>query len=69
MAEEKKNPFVFIPATDASKEKIKTNLEKCSDLHDFLLSLPECRERSLAITKLEEAAMWANKAIAFTQDR
>jgi hypothetical protein len=22
-----------------------------------------CRERSLALTKLEEAAMWANKAI------
>lgn len=26
--------------------------------------IPTCREQSLAITKLEEAIMWANKAIA-----
>lgn len=25
---------------------------------------PDCREKSLAITKLEEAVMWANAAIA-----
>lgn len=27
-------------------------------------SIVDCREKSLAITKLEECAMWANKAIA-----
>lgn len=26
--------------------------------------VPECREKSLAITKLEEVVMWANAAIA-----
>jgi len=29
-----------------------------------LLGCPESRERSLALTKLEEAVMWANAAIA-----
>ncbi len=27
-------------------------------------NVPECRERSLAITKLEEAMFWGNAAIA-----
>lgn len=31
-------------------------------------STPESRERSLAITHLETAAMWANKAIVFNQE-
>lgn len=26
--------------------------------------LPDCREKSLALTKLEEATMWANAALA-----
>lgn len=30
---------------------------------------PECREASLALTKAEEAMMWANAAIARNQDR
>ena len=28
--------------------------------------IPECREKSLACTALEEAAMWAMKALALT---
>lgn len=31
---------------------------------DLADSLPECREKSLAITALEEAMFWANAAIA-----
>lgn len=27
-------------------------------------SLPECREKALALTKIEEAMMWANAAVA-----
>jgi hypothetical protein len=35
------------------------------DLCSWLESrVPNCRERSLAITKLEEAMFWANAAIA-----
>lgn len=30
----------------------------------FVNKVPNSRERSLAITRLEEAVMWANKAIA-----
>lgn len=29
-------------------------------------AIPECREKSLAFTALEEAAMWAMKALALT---
>lgn len=32
--------------------------------YDFEVHLPESREKALALTKLEEALMWANAAIA-----
>ena len=32
--------------------------------HSLNGALPECREKSLAITHLEEAMMWANAAVA-----
>lgn len=31
---------------------------------DFVRDLPDCRERSLALTALEESMMWANAAVA-----
>jgi hypothetical protein len=34
----------------------------------LLASAPEGRERSLAVTKLEESLMWAIKAIVLAQD-
>ncbi|MCP4902586.1 MAG: hypothetical protein GY906_36950 [bacterium] len=30
----------------------------------IMVEIPKCREQSLALTKLEEAMMWANAAIA-----
>ena len=30
---------------------------------EIMEDVPDCRERSLALTKLEEASMWLNKAI------
>ncbi|MCO6436533.1 MAG: hypothetical protein J5J06_05550 [Phycisphaerae bacterium] len=35
---------------------------------DIAFLCPESRERSLALTKLEEAMMWANAAIARNQE-
>lgn len=37
--------------------------QKASELLDAMSSIENCRELSLAHTKLEEAIMWANKAI------
>ena len=39
--------------------------QRCAELYSDLMALPESRERSLAITKLEEVSMWANKCVAF----
>lgn len=37
--------------------------------HTILDVCPECAERTLAIRKLEEAVMWATKAVAVHQDQ
>jgi hypothetical protein len=37
--------------------------------HSVLELLPECREKSLFVTKMEEAMMWANAAIARPHER
>lgn len=35
-------------------------------IYDWVVGhIPESRERSLALTNLEQSGMWANKAIAF----
>ena len=47
-------------STEAAQQIVRTNCNA-----DMLLStlnqLPDSREKSLAITKLEECVMWANK--------
>ena len=61
-----KNPFVYQPPSELAVEVIMDIRDECKMLHDLILAkIPSCRERSLAITKLEEVSMWANKAIAF----
>lgn len=37
---------------------------KASSFDDILSELSDSREKSLAMTKLEECVMWANKALA-----
>ena len=43
-------------------DKIRKQAKKLAEL--IVAVCPESCERSLALTKVEEAAMWANKAIA-----
>lgn len=43
-------------------EYVRVRMRKLADIVDDIA--PDCREKSLAITALEEAMMWANAAIA-----
>lgn len=53
------------PATEKQKEVIKQQTKAFAKLAAKVEQLPVSRERSLAITNLEQALMWANKAIVF----
>jgi hypothetical protein len=54
------------PSPDGIK-KIAIFRREFSDLADLVeATVPACRERSIVITKLEEAAMWLNKAVIIT---
>lgn len=46
----------------AKSEYVRSNAENL--LQCIIVACPNCREKSLAITKLEECVMWANKSIS-----
>ena len=57
--------FTYHPPTGALPEKytlLRDAAKKLAELVEELV--PESREKSLAMTKLEEAVMWANAGIA-----
>jgi len=64
------NRFDFHPATTEEKRNEHSSVRMTiKDVADFLnYRLPEGREKSLAITKLEEVMFWANAAIARWED-
>jgi hypothetical protein len=64
-----KHPFEYQKPTEQQVEQIKVVWEACKALHDVLMeALPHCRERSLAITKLQEVSMWANCGIVMQEE-
>ena len=65
------NRFAFHPATTAERQNEHTSVRMhCFSTAQFILdNTPNCREQSLAVTKLEEAMMWANAAIARNSDQ
>ena len=57
--------FTYHPPKPGQAERYQTIREIAKGLAMFLEDhCPESRERSLAMTKLEECVMWANAAIA-----
>ena len=60
-----KNRFTYHPPKDdqaARYEKLRFNGKNLADMINELA--PDSREKSLAITYLEQAVMWANASIA-----
>jgi hypothetical protein len=65
MESAEKNPFDYQKPTDANVPVIEATREAYKVLYAHLLTLPHSRQRSVAITKLEESAHWAIKGIVF----
>lgn len=63
--------FAFHPATDVEKKNDHASVRQhCLELAKFInKKVPEGREKSLAITKLEEVMMWANAGIARSSEK
>lgn len=56
--------FAYHKPSEKGIETIRELREAFSDLHDKITTLaPASRERSVALTQLEDSAMWAIKAV------
>ena len=63
---EPKNPFDYQRPTAEQVEQIETIRAVLKQAYETIIdTLPPNRERALALTKLEESSMWANKAVVF----
>lgn len=57
----------YLPLTTGQEDLSRSCKSHMNELHDWVTNnVPHCRERSLALTKLEEASMWAVKALTAT---
>ena len=55
--------FQYIQPTEKQVETMQNFRDKYEALAEEIKQLPDGRGKSLAVTKLEESAMWLNKAI------
>lgn len=63
------NPWQFHAPSDSQKARMQVLRDAFEQLASLVERMaPHCRERSLAITKLEEAATWSNKAVNQSDD-
>ena len=53
----------YVQPTDEQKAVMQAWRDKMELLFSDMKALPDSRGKSLALTKLEECAMWLNKAI------
>ena len=58
------NPFTCVELTAKAATQIKRTNYSAEKLLGIISQLPNSREKSLAMTKLEECVMWANKCAA-----
>lgn len=62
------NKFYSKELSDSQRDRIDTVRSNFTQLFDYLDSeIPNGREKSLYITKMEEACMWAVKAISLDE--
>lgn len=62
------NTFDYQKPTEASLEILTIIRAAAKEYAKILIkTLPESREKSIAITKIEETAMWANKSVVQNQ--
>lgn len=61
---DKTNPFAHVELSQHQKDQITSARMLFDTVYSAICEIPEGRERSIAITKLEETAMWVNKAIS-----
>lgn len=64
-----KHPFDYHCPSEAQVAQIATARASFKATHEVLMALPASRERSLAVTKLQEASMWANCGVVMQDER
>lgn len=62
-----KNPFDYQKPSDENVLRIEAVREAYKVLYAHLQTIGESREKSIALTKLEESAMWATKHLVFNE--